>query len=119
MTRLMVGLRASCMSCVSLPTARRAKWVAWVLFGCAALAQTGKAAENTTHISDDFLEYLGNMERNDGDWTEFADQEISDSSAKTPAADASTPAAKVNVKPATPTPARQAESSSAASKVSK
>lgn len=46
----------------------RLKLILGLMFGCAALA----LAENTAELSDEFLEYLGNMETGDDNWTDFA-----------------------------------------------
>jgi len=46
----------------------RIKLFVLLLLGCATLAY----AEQATELSDDFLEYLGNMENSEDNWTDFS-----------------------------------------------
>jgi hypothetical protein len=47
--------------------------LAWLVFGFASLA----LAEKITEPSDDFLTYLGELEDNDDNWSDFAQQQSS------------------------------------------
>ncbi|HEX2586474.1 MAG TPA: hypothetical protein VHL14_15225 [Steroidobacteraceae bacterium] len=49
---------------------RKTRLLAGLMAGVASLAFAEKAAE----ISDDFIEYLGQMEDSDDNWSDFADQ---------------------------------------------
>jgi len=51
-------------------SSRRIRLLAGLMAGMASLAFADKAAE----ISDDFIEYLGQMEDRDDNWSDFADQ---------------------------------------------
>jgi len=46
------------------------RWAICLMFGFSCLVLADKAAEP----SDDFLAYLGDMEDNDDNWSDFADQ---------------------------------------------
>jgi len=48
---------------------RKASLIAGLLAGFASLAFAEKAAE----LNDDFIEYLGQMEDNDDNWSDFVD----------------------------------------------
>jgi hypothetical protein len=49
--------------------ARRVQLASVLLLGCVSLAL---AAEKVAELSDDFLEYLGSLEGDDENWTDFA-----------------------------------------------
>ena len=49
--------------------AKRAQLAGLMLLGCVSLAV---AADKVAELNDDFLEYLGSMEGNDENWTDFA-----------------------------------------------
>ena len=61
------------MSLVTKPdscdaVASRARWLVWLLLGFASVA----LAEKTAELSDDFLEFLGNTEDSDDNWSDFS-----------------------------------------------
>lgn len=53
-----------------LMSARKIRLLAGLMAGVASLAFAEKAAE----LSDDFIEYLGQMENSEDNWSDFADQ---------------------------------------------
>jgi hypothetical protein len=89
----------------------RIKLVVLLLLGCATLAH----AEQATELSDDFLEYLGNMENSEDNWTDFAAvpmSEVAPSSSSTPR-DAKPAPARINDNPMESSPHSDAHPASA------
>lgn len=56
--------------------AGRVSMLVCCMFGFATLAFVA----NTAEVNDDFLEYLGNLESNDDNWTDFAGEAAAESS---------------------------------------
>src|SRR6266853_1838234 len=94
----------------------RIKLVVLLLLGCASLAR----AEQATELSADFLEYLGNMENSEDNWTDFAAAEraaaaINEVAPSSPSAlrDAKSAPARVNDHPIESNPHSDANPASA------
>lgn len=94
------------------PVTRRDTWfdgarlTLVLMLGCAALAH----AQDTAELSDDFLEYLGNMESTEDNWTDFAAEKSAAHATESPSSDAATskgtdtqpPANRANAQPVEP-----------------
>lgn len=82
---------------------KRAQLASLLLLGCISLAV---AADKAAQLSDDFLEYLGNLEGDDDNWMDFSADAAANSESVTKPQAAAKPDSK---------PVRAASSSSASS----